>query len=179
MKMKSNNIFKERSIRMKKIIALSIIFFGLAIMLQADDKAGEQIDWQVISSGGTTGNSTNYFLSGTVSQTAVGSGTSANYILNHGYWQDFESSGGPCDCEPGNCNGDATINIFDITYIISYLYLEGSAPVPYELCSADPNKDCTCNIFDITYIISYLYLEGPPPATCEEWLVACGQPIRK
>ncbi len=164
---------------MSKIFIFLVSIFILAAILQADDKSGEQIDWQVISGGGTTGNSTNYFLSGTIAQTAVGSGTSANYILNHGYWQDFEGSGGPCDCEPGNCNGDATINIFDITYIISFLYLEGPAPMPYLLCSADPNKDCVCNIFDITYLISNLYLEGPPPATCEEWVGACGQPIRK
>jgi len=164
---------------MSKIVGIILIFFIPVIVLQADDKAGEEINWQVISSGGTSGSSTSYFLSGTVAQTAVSSGTSSNYILNHGYWQDFEGSGGPCDCEPGNCNGDETINIFDITYIISYLYLEGDAPIPYELCSADANADCTCNIFDITFIISYLYLSGPPPATCEEWVTACGQPLRK
>jgi len=83
-----------------------------------------------------------------------------------------------CDCEPGNANGDETLNIFDITYIISYLYLDGPAPIPYELCSGDPNSDCVCNIFDITYIISNLYLDGPPPCTCEDWLTACGPPLR-
>jgi len=84
-----------------------------------------------------------------------------------------------CDCEPGNVNGDETINIFDITYIISYLYLEGLAPTPYELCSGDPNCDCICNIFDITYLITNLYLEGDPTCTCEEWLTACGPPLRE
>jgi len=84
-----------------------------------------------------------------------------------------------CDCEPGNANDDATINIFDITYLISYLYLSGPAPVLYELCNGDPNNDCTCNIFDITYLISFLYLGGPLPCTCEDWLTACGPPLRK
>jgi len=87
--------------------------------------------------------------------------------------------GDPCDCEPGNVNGDETINIFDITYTISYLYLEGPRPMPYELCSGDPNCDCICNIFDITYLISNLYLEGDPTCTCEEWLAVCGPPLRK
>ena len=86
---------------------------------------------------------------------------------------------GPCDCEPGNSNGDGTINIFDITRIISYLYLGGPAPTPYELCNGDPNKDCTCDIFDITFLVSYLYLDGPPPATCPEWRTACGELLRK
>ncbi len=84
-----------------------------------------------------------------------------------------------CDCEPGNANGDATINIFDITYIITYLYLAGPAPIPYRICSADPNCDCTVNIFDVTYLISYLYIQGPAPCTCQDWLTACGPPLRK
>jgi hypothetical protein len=157
-------------------VAMCLFISGI---VSAGDKAGEKIEWQVISSGGTDGISTSYHLSGTVAQTAVGSGSSNSYGLNHGYWQNLDTTGGgPCDCEPGNVNGDETINIFDITYIISYLYLGGPSPVPYELCNGDPNKDCTCNIFDITFIISYLYLEGPPPATCEEWLTACGTPLR-
>ena len=165
---------------MRKIIFTSLAILALALIAWANDKAGEEINWQVISSGGTSGTSTNYQLNGTVAQTSVGSGSSTNYGLNHGYWQDFDTtSSGPCDCEPGNANGDATINIFDITYIISHLYLGGPAPTPYALCSGDPNKDCTCNIFDITFIISNLYLSGPPPCTCEEWLTTCGPPLRK
>jgi CubicO group peptidase (beta-lactamase class C family) len=88
----------------------------------------------------------------------------------------------PCplnDCVPGDMNADGIINIFDITGLIGYLYLEGTAPTPYELCNGDPNNDCTCNIFDVTFLISYLYLEDLPPAICEEWLTACGGPLRK
>lgn len=61
----------------------------------------------------------------------------------------------------GDTDGDSLINIFDITFLIAYLYLEGPAPVPME--SADVNNDGSINIFDITYLISYLYLEGPAP----------------
>ena len=86
---------------------------------------------------------------------------------------------GACDCEPGNVNADPTINIFDITYLISYLYLGGPAPVPYALCNCDANCDCVCNIFDITYLISFLYRNGPAPCTCQQWLAACGPPLRK
>jgi len=87
---------------------------------------------------------------------------------------------GSCDCEPGNCNGDATINIFDVTYLIAFLYMPPSpAPTPYALCSGDPNCDCVINIFDVTYLIANLYMGGPPPCTCENWLIACGTPLRK
>ena len=59
----------------------------------------------------------------------------------------------------GDVNGTGNVNIFDITYIISYLYLNGPAPVPME--AADVNYDGAVNIFDITTIIAFLYLEGP------------------
>jgi len=68
--------------------------------------------------------------------------------------------------EPGNytagdVNDDDVVNIFDITDLIGYLYLENDPPpIPVQ---ADPNNDCVLNIFDITYLIDYLYLEGPPP----------------
>jgi hypothetical protein len=162
------------------ILIIGVLATGLSIAAETDSKSGEEINWQVVSSGGTQGaSSTNFLLSGSVGQTAVGSGSSTNFGISHGYWQDFGDTAGTCDCEPGNCNGDQNLNIFDITYIITYLYLSGPAPIPYALCSADPNKDCTVNIFDITYLISCLYLSGPPPATCNEWLIACGPPSRK
>ena len=61
----------------------------------------------------------------------------------------------------GDVNDDDVVNIFDITGLIGYLYLEGSPPpIPVQ---ADPNHDCIINIFDITYLIDFLYLEGPAP----------------
>ena len=164
-----------------KIVILFSILFLFSNCLLANDKAGEQIDWQVISSGGTNnGTSASFRLSATAGQTATGGGSSENYGVSHGYWQDFDTtSSGPCDCEPGNMNGDGVINIFDVTGLISYLYLGGDAPIPYELCSGDMNCDCVCNIFDVTGLIAFLYLGGPPPCTCEEWLSACGPPLRK
>ncbi len=84
-----------------------------------------------------------------------------------------------CDCEPGNANGIAPVNIFDITYLISYLYKAGPPPTPYPICSGDPNCDCVVNIFDVTYLISYLYKNGDDPCTCEDWLASCGPPLRK
>jgi hypothetical protein len=74
---------------------------------------------------------------------------------------DGDGIGDICDWICGDTNGDEAINIFDITYIISYLYLDGAQPDPIE--SADVNHDGTVNIFDITYLIAYLYLDGPAP----------------
>jgi len=62
----------------------------------------------------------------------------------------------------GDVNDDCRCNIFDITYLIAYLYLDGSAPIP-ETYFGDVNSDEVINIFDITFLISYLYLNGSPP----------------
>lgn len=62
---------------------------------------------------------------------------------------------------PGDSNNDGIINIFDISFIISYLYLSG--PAPEHMSAADPNADCVINLFDATYIQVFLYQEGPDP----------------
>jgi hypothetical protein len=143
----------------------------------ANPVAGEEINWQVISSGGDIdGSSTNFLLSGTVGQTAVGVGSSDNFGLSHGFWQELE---GVCDCIPGDANGDGEVNIGDAVYLIAYVFKGGPPPTPYPLCSGDANCDCEVNIGDAVYIIAYVFKGGPPPCSCEEWLDACGPPLRK
>jgi len=61
----------------------------------------------------------------------------------------------------GDPNADLEVNIFDVSYLISYLYLEGPAPDP--MLTGDPNGDGMINIFDITFIINFLYTGGPAP----------------
>jgi len=61
----------------------------------------------------------------------------------------------------GDANGDGDLNIFDITSLIGYLYMEGEAPYPSE--AGDVNNTGDTNIFDITYLIEFLYMEGPEP----------------
>jgi hypothetical protein len=61
----------------------------------------------------------------------------------------------------GDANKDGNIDIFDISFMISYLYLGGSAPNPENI--GDIDGDCYINVFDITYLINYLYNEGAPP----------------
>ncbi len=60
---------------------------------------------------------------------------------------------------PGDTNEDGVINIFDITLIITYLYLDG--PPPKIMSSADVNADCMVNNLDITYVLDNLYTGGP------------------
>ncbi|MFZ5979436.1 MAG: hypothetical protein ACOYVF_02290, partial [Candidatus Zixiibacteriota bacterium] len=62
----------------------------------------------------------------------------------------------------GNCNNDPldNVDISDITFIISYLYLNGPEPTNPILCDVNCSADGTIDISDITAIISYLYLNG-------------------
>ncbi len=138
-------------------------------------RAGSGLNWQVISTGGNKSLSGNSILSGTIGQTATFISISGDHDLNHGFWQDFKM---PCECEPGEADGISPINILDVVYLINYKYKYLPPPIPYPLCSGDPNVDCVVNILDIVYLINFKYKSGPPPGTCEEWTTACGWPLR-
>ena len=159
-------------------LILGAVLFVFPTMIQAGDRSGEEINRQVLSGGGTDCSSTGYRISGTVSQTAVGSSSTTGYGLNHGFWQDF---GGDyiCDCFPGDIDNNSSINILDVVRLINYKYKGGAAPVPYELCNGDPNADCLINVLDVVHLINYKFKEGADLKTCEEWVAACGLPLRK
>lgn len=61
----------------------------------------------------------------------------------------------------GDANNDGVVNIVDISFLISFLYTGGPAPVA--LMAGDANSDNLINILDVTFLINYLYLGGPPP----------------
>jgi hypothetical protein len=163
------------------ITGMALLAGQTALCTDADNSqnqsaAGEQIKWQVISGGGAVnGSSTNFKLSGTVGQTAVGTGSSTGYILRHGFWQSF----GACDCRPGDANNDGSKNVGDAVYLISYVFKGGAAPTPYVKCSGDANGDCSANVGDAVYMISYVFKGGAPPVNCDTWLSTCGPPLRK
>ena len=60
----------------------------------------------------------------------------------------------------GDVNDDEIVNLFDITYLIAFLYQSG--PPPEVMAGADVNGDTLVNIFDVTFLIAYLYQSGPP-----------------
>jgi hypothetical protein len=62
---------------------------------------------------------------------------------------------------PGDANADGVVDIVDLAYLISYLYMGGNRPLP--LRAADMNMDCEVNLEDVVYLINYIYRGGPPP----------------
>lgn len=67
---------------------------------------------------------------------------------------------GCCDL-PGDASGDGTVNIGDITFIISEMFRGGPAPECRD--EADANGSGTVNIGDVTYLVSRMFLGGPAP----------------
>jgi hypothetical protein len=63
----------------------------------------------------------------------------------------------------GDADCSGTHNILDVTYIIDYLYKNGSSPASATGCDCDCSSDC--NILDVTYIVNYLYKNGPEPCS--------------
>ena len=136
--------------------------------------AGEQINWQVIASGGTKASSTNYRLGGTVGQTAVGSGSSANYALGHGFWQPFGGGGAPGCCQQrGDVNDDGVGPVIsDLVDLVGYMFgglaYPGCVDPPDYKAESDINGDGVGpDISDLVALVNYMF------GGCPSCLVPC------
>lgn len=128
----------------------------------ASSAAGEAINWQVLSSGGNTATSTNFSLSGTVAQTAVGLSNSTGYIVHHGFWQTFGN--GSCCMRRGDVDGNGQADVLDIDFFINWLFRAGAAPGCAD--EADVDGSGQPDVLDVDYFISYLYRSGPVLVPC-------------
>jgi len=63
----------------------------------------------------------------------------------------------------GDANSDGLINIADMAYIISSIFLNGGLIDPIE--AGDANSDGVTNIVDAGYIQNFIFWNGPAP--CE------------
>ncbi len=61
-------------------------------------------------------------------------------------------------CLVGDANGDGSVNVSDVFYLINTLFAGGSAPG-----CADVNADTHIDVADVFYLINYLFAAGPPP----------------
>jgi len=70
-----------------------------------------------------------------------------------------------CDYIPGDLDGDSSITVSDIVYLINYLFKFGPPPFPFSEI-ADANCNGRISLTDIVYLINYLVREGPKPEKC-------------
>ncbi|MEJ2256703.1 MAG: dockerin type I repeat-containing protein, partial [Woeseiaceae bacterium] len=73
----------------------------------------------------------------------------------------YGTPGGPCDCIPGDANGDGMVNVGDAVYIINNIFKDGPSPDP--ICAGYANTDGALNVGDAVYLINYIFREGAPP----------------
>jgi hypothetical protein len=147
------------------VITLFVARTGIAVDTtkapSAEPATGEQIKWQVISSGGSDATSGNLWLRGTVGQTAVGIASSGGFNLSHGFWY------ATC-CNHDGIRGDVdmsgTNNVADVTYLVAYL--KGLGPEPPCEEEGDVDGSGTINVADVTYLVAYLKGLGPAPPAC-------------
>ena len=59
----------------------------------------------------------------------------------------------------GDVNGDSTLSVADVFYLINSLFAGGPAPIG----PADPNATGTVDVSDVFYLINYLFAGGPAP----------------
>ena len=61
----------------------------------------------------------------------------------------------------GDANGDATVNVGDAVFLISYVFLGGASPDPLD--AGDANCDGNVNVGDAVYLINHIFKGGPGP----------------
>ena len=125
----------------------------------AEPATGEEINWQVISSGGTEGTSASYDMRGTLGQPAVGYGSSPSYGLSQGFWQDF----GCCELR-GDVDHSGGVNVADLIYLVDYIFFGGDPPPCPE--EGDVDGSGAINVADLTYLVEYIFFDGPAPPPC-------------
>jgi len=78
---------------------------------------------------------------------------------------DGDGVGDACCCMlRGDCTGDGTVAVSDLTFAIAYLFRGGvSAGCPAHM---DVNGDGSPAVSDLTLLIGYLFRGGPVPAAC-------------
>jgi len=68
--------------------------------------------------------------------------------------------------ECGDANGNGSIDIDDVVFLIAYIFQGGPPPVPVD--AGDANCSGGVDIDDVVYIINYIFMGGPAPcALCK------------
>jgi len=61
----------------------------------------------------------------------------------------------------GDLDGNGSINVGDVIFLVDYLFFDGPAPDPEALGDLDCNG--SVNVADLTFLVDYMFFGGPPP----------------
>jgi hypothetical protein len=154
---------------MKKLITYLGILASFAPLTLA--ASGEQINWQVLSNGGTQASTAGLKLVGTVCQTAVGVGASDDFGLINGYWQEL---GSPSCCGRytggytgnTNCDPEGKRNLADITRLTDRVYISKQPLCCEENGNTNGDPEGKLNLADITRLTDHVYISHEETAPC-------------
>jgi hypothetical protein len=90
----------------------------------------------------------------TTARIAVGCTTNVFFDVNHASFTVVAGT-----FASGDVNGDGSVNVSDVFYLINRLFAGGPPPVG----KADVNNDGLVNVSDVFYLINYLFAGGSPP----------------
>ena len=80
------------------------------------------------------------------------------------YSDNFDTANATTSFKRGDANGDRTVTVADVIYLINYLFKGGPEPQPVQAGDADCNG--VPNVSDVVYLINYLFKGGPQPPVC-------------
>jgi hypothetical protein len=60
----------------------------------------------------------------------------------------------------GDANGDGSVDIADVFYLINVLFASG----PFPFGASDVNGDGNVDVADVFYLINFLFASGPAPS---------------
>jgi hypothetical protein len=146
---------------------LKIILYGVLaafFFLSSFAIAQPNLDWDVLSSGGTDASSAAFQLDATVGQTATIFTSGGARQVGQGYWNGIPT--GCCIGNRGDCNNDGTdANILDLNFLVNRVFRGGPPPVCAE--EGDCNSDGTsANILDLNFLVNRVFRGGPAPGPC-------------
>ncbi|HEX9917384.1 MAG TPA: dockerin type I repeat-containing protein [candidate division Zixibacteria bacterium] len=64
----------------------------------------------------------------------------------------------------GDANGDTSVSVSDVTFLINYLFKGGPTP---QLLTSDVNGDFRITVSDVVYLVNYLFKSGTMPACAQ------------
>ena len=62
----------------------------------------------------------------------------------------------------GDANGDKTVDVGDIVFLVSHIFQNGLCPCP--IATGDATGDSQLNVGDVVYLVNFIFNGGPPPA---------------
>jgi len=132
-------------------------------------RATTEVNWQVLSTGGSVSQVGTYTLGSTVGQVAAGFSTVGTSTLHSGFWQNWVVD---CCVLRGDINHDGTpLDIGDLIFVVNYLFQPPNPAPPCEMPVGSgyfPEGDLNADgdgpdIGDIIYMVNYMF-QPPSPA---------------